>query len=275
VTAPITNPTANRQLGTFVIPAGFRAVINDSKLSRNEIAVLLLIAERTLNASPMNAEAALSIRYIAVQNQCVDKTAETAVKKLKELGLISQRTFPGTEKPSMMSLNYDRFRSANGMPDMPIPAVRRKAGHNPNTGSAELDADLREVQEAMKEALNGCRKKGLEDELPDSMLAARVLDEFGEADTAVAWLGDLGAKWRRKKYRPRNYGIFAKELKGFQTASLIERYNLASDQTVSVPITLPPYSRAAGLGTANKARFQDFVVGTDDSRLAAEDFLVA
>ena len=136
--------------------------------------------------------------------------------------------------------------SANSLSDGGDPLVQQHRGHRPHTGGDELGlhvGDMRpEVGKILRksDAPRGDFQRPAEDELPDDLIAARLLDHFGDTVSATAWLDNLSLKWSRKKYRPDGYGIFVTELEKYRTSYLIDRYGLrSSDTPVTLPLPLP------------------------------------
>src|ERR1700688_636639 len=96
---------------TIRVPAALRSLIVEHKLAANDIAILLLIIERTMdNVKPPSDDALLAIRYIAEQNGCSDKGAWNSVMKLKELDLVKHEVSSTEKKRSgKLRLNLAKF----------------------------------------------------------------------------------------------------------------------------------------------------------------------
>jgi hypothetical protein len=220
-------------LGTMRIPAGFRDLIIEHNLSKNEILAFLLILERTLdNVSPPKLEAALSIRYIAQENGCVTKTAENAVKKLKEHNLIRQKVTRNSDKPSMMSLNYDRFPYAEPVQRGPAAGVGDPA--TVTAAESTTNEDITAIREMLHTHVNARSER--EPDLPEPILAAALLDYFGSVPAVEAWVRQLHGDWDRKGFSVRGYGIYDKKLAARRRDDLRKRY--LPEESVTEPFSL-------------------------------------
>jgi hypothetical protein len=230
-------PHTPKLLRTIRIPAGFREVIIENDLSKNDILVLLLILERTLdNVSPAKLETALSIRYIAELNHCVPKTAENSVKKLKTRKLIKQKVAPKSEKPSMMSLDYDRFPYAMSVSS----AVSSAPGASPapSVDDHSPDDEITAIREMLHRFINSSRKR--EAELPEPFLAASLLDHFGTSSAVEEWLTQLHADWKTTKYSAKGYGIYDRSLAKRRRDAIMRKY--CRETPVTEPFSLDAIS---------------------------------
>jgi hypothetical protein len=201
-----------RKTETIRVPASLRSVITTKKLAANDIAVLLLIAERTLdNVFPRCDDTALSIRYIAEQNGASPKGAENSVKKLKTLNLITHDVSHGTFAPGMMGLNLSEFReSVRGRSKVKVsdPGPLRADGDGVAC-RRQVGEDIQGIREMLYQCLNKGRKKR-EPELPDPFLAAELLDRFGTSDAVERWVRSLHSDKKRKRWPIKGYGFYAK-----------------------------------------------------------------
>lgn len=215
------------------VPKDLRSVIIECRLNASDLLTLLLVVERTLeNPSGQRLESHLAIRYIAEQNGFSRKTAETAVAKLKKLGLVWQKISHkgGTGR---LSLDYGRFRIEQRVVGdydnhvKPFVSDHHKVTlQKPGNVAEQLGPDtLMVVRRALRDELNA--KKTVDPDLPDESLAVKLLDHFRSVEDVEDWIGTLHAKWLKKKYAVRGYGIYAKELKRLQEAEMWRRWQHA------------------------------------------------
>jgi hypothetical protein len=242
---PISSAAATIQ--STRVPAALRSVIVENKLARNDIAILLLILERTLaNVFPAKASTALSIRYIAEQNGCSDKGAENSVNKLKKLNLIAHETFPDDPwRPGMMGLNCDRFSTSPqaGIPDASN-CTASSFEKDATAVRARLEDEMFAIREMLYSHVNTGRKQR-ESERPDPFLAALFLDHFGTSSAVEEYLDRLHADAKKRKESIRGYGFYDFKVKKLREAELLKWYvdPIRVTEPMEVP-SVPPFSTA-------------------------------
>jgi hypothetical protein len=225
----------NNKIDTIAVPAALPFLITEHRLAGNDISVLLLVMERTMNISPPQRSTLLSIRYIAEQIGCSPKGAWNSVTKLKELDLVLHEVPKDHKKAALLGLNYRCFSTTKS--ETPNTAVTRV-----NLGLAEsppeqlaVARELQEIREILYSHIN-VGKKVREHDLPEPFLAANLLDYFGSSVSVEAWVRKLHVGWKKKKYSAKGYGLYGSSLKKLRDADL----NRSIGQLLqAVPVTEP------------------------------------
>jgi hypothetical protein len=227
-------------LKTIRVPASIRRVVIDCGLARNDITILLLILERTLdNVLPPVEEATLSIRHIAQENGCSNKSAENSVNKLKELGLVIHEVFPGTKRPGTLRINPEVFgRSANIFAK--APQFRAEPIDSAALEREALEKEIEAIRHLLQDRINSGKHR--ESELPDRYLAGQLLDYFESSEAVEKWVDGLHNAWKASRFNAKGYGIYSSSLQQVRDAKVASRVRRMLDSVPvfeSMPISLP------------------------------------
>jgi hypothetical protein len=235
------------------VPSGFRDIINKNKLSVNDIAVFMLILERTIDNVPSVLEQRISIRNIAKQIGCTTKTAENSIRRLKTLGLILHKTDPGKRSIGRISINYDMFpyieilEGETAVKTLRICRLDATASTaNDSAQDRDILAEMMTVRRLLQESLiRTARIASVA--LPDWELAAEALDLFGDVTAVEQWIRSLEVRWQKiRRFQARVYGLYGRALGKERYRRLHERIAeqyLWACPTIEVSSVIPQLGR--------------------------------